>query len=148
MRYDIKMSTHDDYRKLLGREYSYLARSLLVKHGITTPESLRYFSEHLNSALPKTREDVLVSSVIKEIYYTNKFTFSRLPVGRGSGAEKYVLATDARNIARHFNLPRHVMLRWDNVNHLYVMGVAEPVQDEPVQDEPAHQEESETDMQE
>ncbi len=119
------MDKQEDYSRVLGRVYGYLVRSHLVKQGVVTPESLKYFTDNLNSALPDSENSAAVAAAVKEIYYTNKFVFSRIPVGRGSGPEKYVLVTDARNIARHFGLPKNVLLRWDNVNRKYIMNVDE-----------------------
>lgn len=118
-------------RSRLTNAYGKLVKSHLVVRHDTSEESLAFFEEHLNDALPRNENDNELDQVrvIKDIYHNAPSLAYRAITAARDGVSRqsvYVLWTNAWCITRHFKIDELVKLEWNQESKTYKVQVLEP----------------------
>lgn len=139
---------YNDFQNRLNDCYMRLSDSDLVRNGHTDPKSVRYFTHHLNFAIPMTFGERDQSRVVKHIYYTHKkaqFDLMEYEENRPNSYSMYILTVGGKAITEHFRINDIVKLKWDNTIHAYNVIIIEHAEHE--EHEVQEHEEHETDEQ-
>lgn len=102
-----------NYVDRLVANYNYLQKSKVVTEKATDNESIGHFQNYCNSALPKDQYEQEFRNVIRNMYYTNKKSFSDC-----IHKDPYlVLLTDAMAIVLHFKIVDTIYIKWNRTEY-------------------------------
>jgi hypothetical protein len=109
--------------------YYKLVKSELVCSRSISDESLQFFVNNLNDALPTNKDELALVKIIKDIYDNAPNLAYRLFVAEKNGMQKqimYILWTNAWCITRHFGIDKIVKLIWNHKSNKYEIKLMEP----------------------
>ena len=129
--------TDQSFRSRLSNCYLKLNKSNLATKKDTSNDSLAFFEQHLNEALPNTSDEHEHARVIKDLYHNSPRLTYRVITAERDGIKKqslYVLWTNAWCITRHFEIQDLIHLAWDqehNKYHITVIALPKPITVDP-----------------
>jgi hypothetical protein len=106
-----------DYISRLKDCYKFLDRSRLTSKQETDLDALEHFQDYCNKALPQTREEELVKTAVRDLYFADKTSFTRCLVR----APHFVLLTEAHAIVKHFGIQELVYIEWHDNKYIVTL---------------------------
>jgi hypothetical protein len=106
--------------KQLIKSYSAIANSELVVNSKVSEETIKFFLDELNKAIP-SKTNVLAFTIYKfnrNKYMANKVRFMNDIIGFAY-YEHMILWCDYKDILKYFNLENKIFLGWDRHNNCY-----------------------------